>query len=121
VGLLQRFTVYTVNMCWNVLQDVTWQGLQGVSVRIESGQCVGIMGPSGTGKSTLLHLITGQCQPQQGTISINGVDLQDLDLSALWGALGFVPQEPFLQNDTVLEAIRCAQSRAEHGGGGCAC
>lgn len=99
VGLLQ---------CLCVLGCRAVQVLQGVSAHIGSGQCVGIMGPSGSGKSTLLYLIAGLFRPQRGSITINGVDVRDLDLPALRDALAFVLQQPFLHNATLLESIRCA-------------
>lgn len=99
VGLLQ---------CLRALGCRAMQVLQGVSAHIGSGQCVGIRGPSGSGKSALLYLIAGLFRPQCGSITINDVDVQDLDLPALRDALAFVPQEPFLHNATLLESIRCA-------------
>lgn len=75
--------------------------LHQVSVRIPAGQMTAVMGPSGSGKSTLVDVMTGLVQPDQGTVSIDGVDLADIDL-ALWRRkIAYVPQEITLFHDTI--------------------
>ena len=60
-----------------------------------SGQMIGVMGGSGTGKSTLLYLLTGKLKPKNGNIYINGYEL-NRNLDALTQVIGFVPQDDLL-------------------------
>jgi ABC-type multidrug transport system ATPase subunit len=72
-------------------------GIQNFNFQEESGQFVGILGLSGTGKSTLLNLLNGNLVPQSGGIIINGYNLNDPgDNEKLKGIIGFVPQDDLL-------------------------
>lgn len=75
--------------------------LDGVSARIDAGQTVAIVGLTGSGKSTLVSLLARLHDPPPGTVFVDGTDVRNIPLSILRGAVGFVPQEPFLFSDTV--------------------
>jgi ABC-type bacteriocin/lantibiotic exporter with double-glycine peptidase domain len=78
--------------------------IDGISLEVESGKFVAIVGPSGGGKSTLLDLILGLLAPLKGDISISG--LKPIDAIKKWpGAIGYVPQDVFIENSTVKENI----------------
>ena len=79
--------------------------LDGISLRIEPGQTVALVGPTGSGKSTLISLLPRLFDPPPGTVFIDGVDVRDLSLSQLRGAIGFVPQEPFLFSESIAANI----------------
>jgi ATP-binding cassette subfamily B multidrug efflux pump len=79
--------------------------LRNVSLRIEPGQTVALIGPTGSGKSTLLNLLPRLHEPPPGTVFLDGVDARNIPLSVLRGAIGFVPQEPFLFSDTIRNNI----------------
>jgi len=79
--------------------------LEHVSFRVEPGQTVAIVGPTGSGKSTLLGLLPRLHEPPPGTVFVDGIDVRDWPLAILRGAIGFVPQEPFLFSDRVAENI----------------
>lgn len=79
--------------------------LQDVSVRIESGQTVAFVGATGSGKSTLISLLPRLHEPPPGTVFMDGVDVRQIPLERLRGAIGFVPQEPFLFSDEIAENI----------------
>jgi phospholipid/cholesterol/gamma-HCH transport system ATP-binding protein len=89
------------------ISDLTYsvsgrQIFDGVNLRIRRGLVTAIMGPSGTGKTTLLRLITGQVRPDQGTIIVNGQDLATLDrqwLYALRRRMGMLFQNGALLTD----------------------
>ena len=70
-------------------------GIHKFSFQAESGQLVGIMGGSGTGKSTLLKLLNGSLKLRSGRVLINGYDLQN-EIDALEGIIGYVPQDDLL-------------------------
>ncbi len=75
--------------------------LDGVSLRIEAGQTVAFVGGTGSGKSTLINVLPRLYDPPRGTVFIGGVDVREIPLDRLRGAIGFVPQEPFLFSETI--------------------
>jgi ATP-binding cassette subfamily B protein len=79
--------------------------LQRVSARIEAGQTVALVGVTGSGKSTLISLLPRLVDPPRGTVFIDGVDVLDIPLAELRGAIGFVSQEPFLFSDTIADNV----------------
>jgi len=79
--------------------------LNGVSFRIEPGQIVGIVGPTGSGKSTVLSLVPRFYDASSGRVSIDGIDVTDYKLSALRSQIGYVLQETVLFRGTIRENI----------------
>lgn len=71
------------------------QGLHNFTFSEESGKLVGIMGGSGTGKSTLLNILNGQYPPSTGTVSINGIDIHK-EKEKLRGLIGYISQDDLL-------------------------
>lgn len=79
--------------------------LKGVSFRIEAGQTLAVIGPTGCGKSTLVNMIPRFYDPTEGQILVDGVDLKDYDLQSLRRKLGFVPQKAVIFSGTVKSNI----------------
>lgn len=79
--------------------------LRDVSFRVEPGEIVAIVGPTGSGKSSLLSLIPRFYDPQVGAVLIDGVDVRDLSLRYLRRSIGIVFQEPFLFSNTIAANI----------------
>jgi ATP-binding cassette, subfamily B, multidrug efflux pump len=79
--------------------------LRHVSATIEAGQTAALVGPTGSGKSTLISLLARLHDPPPGTVFIDGVDVREIPLAVLRGAIGFVPQEPFLFSDTLADNV----------------
>jgi len=78
--------------------------IQDISLDIDSGSFVALVGPSGGGKSTLIDLILGLLAPASGSITISG--LTPVDAIKKWpGSIGYVPQDVFIENSTVKENI----------------
>jgi ATP-binding cassette subfamily B protein len=75
--------------------------LQDISFRIPAGGSLGVVGPTGSGKSSLAELMVRAYDPDRGRILIDGVDLRALGLEDLRQAVGYVPQETFLFSDTL--------------------
>lgn len=69
---------------------------------IQAGEFIGICGPSGKGKSTILNLLLGFLTPDSGDIFINGVSTDERARRAYWGRIAYVKQQPFLLHDTIL-------------------
>lgn len=78
-----------------------------LSLSIESGQSVAIVGPSGAGKTTLFQLLLRCYDPQSGRITLDGIALPQLDLQALRRCFGVVPQDPVIFSASARENIGC--------------
>jgi len=79
--------------------------LKGISLRAEPGQVTALVGPTGAGKTTLVHLLPALYVPTQGRIRIDGQDIAEVALDSLRSQVAMVSQEPFLFNGTVRENI----------------
>jgi ATP-binding cassette subfamily B protein len=79
--------------------------LHDISLAIPAGTTVAVVGPTGSGKSTLVSLIPRLYDPPPGTVFVDGHDVRRLPLGVLRGAVGFVPQETFLFSDTVAANV----------------
>jgi ABC-type multidrug transport system fused ATPase/permease subunit len=90
--------------------------LQAFELRIAAGETVCLLGPSGIGKSTLLHLLLRLYDVDGGRILIDGVDVRDCTQASLRERFAFVPQDPWLLDATVAENIAFGNSDATRGG-----
>ncbi len=88
--------------------------LDDVSLAVRPGETLAIVGPTGSGKSTLIALLPRLFDPPPGTVFIDGVDVREIPLAVLRGAIGFVSQEPFLFSDTIAGNVSFgAEGRVE--------
>ena len=88
--------------------------LDNVTLQIAAGERVALVGPSGAGKSTLLTMLLRFHDPDHGYLTLDGIDLQRLDLEALRSRLGLVSQEPLLFSGSVADNLRYGQADASH-------
>ncbi len=95
-----------------VLEDVSFSyknsekdAIHNLSLNIPSEKSIALVGASGAGKSTLINLIMGFYTPQKGRITIDGISLNDLSLTKLRENTGFLSQEPFIFDGTILDNI----------------
>jgi ATP-binding cassette, subfamily B, multidrug efflux pump len=79
--------------------------LDDISARIPAGTSAAIVGATGAGKSTLLSVLPRLNDPPAGTVFIDGVDVREIPLEVLRGAIGFIPQEPFLFSATIADNV----------------
>ncbi len=89
-------------------------GLHGVSFVAPAGKTTAIVGPSGAGKSTVLKLLFRFYDPTKGQVAIDGVDIKTVTQSSLRAALGLVPQDVVLFNDTIRYNIAYGRPEASH-------
>jgi subfamily B ATP-binding cassette protein MsbA len=99
-------------------EDVTFrypdgtEALRNVSFRLEPGTSLALVGPSGAGKSTIADLILRFYDPSEGRITLDGVDLRELDLHWLRNQIGVVPQNTFLFAGSIADNIRMGKPDA---------
>jgi subfamily B ATP-binding cassette protein MsbA len=86
--------------------------LEKVSINIQKGETIGLIGRSGAGKSTICDLLLGFIQPTSGKLFIDGHDITQLSLASLRNQIGYVGQQTFLFNDTVLANILYSNPQA---------
>jgi ABC-type multidrug transport system fused ATPase/permease subunit len=86
--------------------------LENISFSVRSGETIGIVGPSGVGKSTLLNLIVRFHDPVAGRVTFDGTDLRDYRLADVYRQTAIVTQEPFLFGSSVMSNIRCGRPEA---------
>lgn len=86
--------------------------LRGISFEVPSGKTVAIVGPSGAGKSTISRLLFRFYDVTGGKISVDGQDIRDVTQESLRAAIGMVPQDTVLFNDTIAYNIRYGQPEA---------
>jgi ATP-binding cassette, subfamily B, bacterial MsbA len=91
--------------------DAPW-AVREVSLTLAPGEVVAIVGPSGAGKTTLVSLLPRFWDVAEGAIRVEGIDIRQLLLKELRGAIGVVPQEPALFSGTVRENIAYARPEA---------
>ncbi len=87
--------------------------LSDFSLRVEDGETIALVGPTGAGKSTVVNLLCRFYEPQSGVIRIGGQDLRDMTLHALHSRIGMVLQTPYLFSGTLMENIRFGRLDAE--------
>ena len=80
--------------------------LQDLSFAIDPGEHVALVGPTGSGKSTVIRLLCRLYEPQQGRILLDGVDIRELPIASLRRRLGVVLQDTFLFSGTVADNLR---------------
>ncbi len=86
--------------------------LKGVSFCVEPGKKVAVVGESGSGKSTLVKLLFRFYDTSEGSISIDGREIQSLTLNSLRKSIGIVPQDTVLFNDAIFENVRYGRTTA---------
>jgi len=87
--------------------------LDNINLRVEKGQIIAIVGPSGMGKTTLVNLMPRFYDPVSGSVEIDGRDIRDFTLKSLRSKVGLVTQETILFNDTVSANIGFGRLGAE--------
>lgn len=87
--------------------------LKDISFRVKAGETVAILGPTGSGKTSLVHLLPALYEYQKGSIKIDGMELKKIDKKWLRQNIGLVLQEPFLFSKTIKDNIGLAKKEAK--------
>ncbi|CAM3820587.1 ABC transporter ATP-binding protein [Xenorhabdus thuongxuanensis] len=102
-------TLHSVSFSYQDKQD---NALDNLSFSVPAGSSLALVGASGSGKSTIASLIARLWDPQQGKITVGGVDIRNMDEPTLRNNISFVFQRVFLFNDTIANNIRLARPDA---------
>ncbi len=86
--------------------------LKNINLSVKKGEMIGLVGHSGAGKSTLINLICRFYDVNDGTLSIDGIDIRKIDMQSLHSQIGVVLQETFLFTGTIFDNIRYARPNA---------
>lgn len=86
--------------------------LNNIDLKVKKGEMIGLVGASGTGKSTMINLLMHLYEVDSGELLIDGVNIKDISLDSLRRQIGVVLQETFLFSGTILENIRYAKPNA---------
>lgn len=86
--------------------------LKHIQLQIHAGRTVGIVGKTGSGKSTLVKLLLRTYEPPEGSIFINGTDIRELSLDSLRSQIAYVPQDGFLFSTTIRDNIAFSDREA---------
>ncbi len=86
--------------------------LKSINLKIKKGETIGIVGPSGSGKSTLVDLINGLLKPSKGTITVDGIDINEF-IKSWQQSIGYVGQEIFLMDDTIKSNVAFGMNEKE--------
>jgi ATP-binding cassette subfamily B protein len=89
------------------------KALDDFSLEIAPGETVAIVGPSGAGKTTVMQLLMRFYDPDQGKITLDGIDVREFAPEALRGTMGLVPQDPVIFSTTAAENIRYGRPEAD--------
>ena len=100
-------------------KDTGIQAIKNISFTVKQGETLGIIGPIGSGKSTLSELLCRIIDVDSGTISIGGENIKNVNLYDLRSAIGYVPQESFLFSDSIYNNIafgkqKCTEDEVTH-------
>jgi ATP-binding cassette subfamily B protein len=82
--------------------------LSGVDLEVKAGRTIALVGPTGAGKTSLVALIARLYDPTEGTVSVDGADLRDVDVASLRQQIAFVADDPFLFSASVADNISYA-------------
>ena len=85
-----------------------------INLYVPSGQTLAIIGPTGSGKTTLVNLVPRLLEPQRGAVMVDGVDVRRIPLDLLRRSVGFVPQETFLFSQSIRKNVTFGAPEAEN-------
>jgi ATP-binding cassette subfamily B protein len=93
-------------------EDTEITALQNISFKVKKGETLAILGKTGSGKSSILSLITRMYDIKEGTITIDGKKIDEVNLNDLRNSIGIVPQDAFLFSDTIKNNIKFGKENA---------
>lgn len=92
--------------------DTNIEALKRISFTVEAGKTIAILGKTGSGKSTIVNLVSRLYDCTDGSVKVDGIPIEEINLDALRSDVGFVPQDPFLFSDTISNNIKFGKEDA---------
>lgn len=86
--------------------------LENFSLKVNSGEMIALVGPTGAGKTTIINLITRFYDVKEGSVTVDGVDVRDFTLHSLRSEIGVLMQDPFIFKGTIMDNIRYGKPEA---------
>jgi ATP-binding cassette subfamily B protein len=93
-------------------EDTNITALDTINFTVKKGETIAILGKTGSGKSTVINLITRLYNATQGTVLLDGIDIKECNLYDIRKQIGIVPQDPFLFSDTIENNIKFGKEEA---------
>lgn len=93
-------------------EDTNIEALKDISFKVESGETIAFIGKTGSGKSSIVNLVSRLYDATKGEVYVDGKLIQDINLDSLRDQIGFVPQDPFLFSETIAENIKFGKEDA---------
>ena len=93
-------------------EDTNIEALKDISFKVESGETIAFIGKTGSGKSSIVNLVSRLYYATKGEVYVDGKLIQDINLDSLRDQIGFVPQDPFLFSETIAENIKFGKEDA---------
>lgn len=105
-----HLVTYIWSLLWNCVEQVRYRPntplvLKGISLTIQGGEKIGVVGRTGSGKSTLIQVLFRLIEPSAGKIIVDGINICTVGLHDLRSRFGIIPQEPVLFQGTVRSNI----------------
>jgi ABC-type multidrug transport system fused ATPase/permease subunit len=107
-----RNAIECQNVFFRYNKSVSTYALQDINLYIPSNQMTAVVGRSGAGKSTLIDLLMGLNKPEEGQVLLDGEPLSSANLLSLRRAISYVPQDPFLFNESIRENLLIVEPNA---------
>ena len=95
-----------------IYDDTNITALKNVSFKVNKGETIAVLGKTGSGKSSIINLVSRLYDASEGTVLIDNTPIKELNLTDLRGQIGFVPQDPFLFSDTIENNIKFGKEDA---------
>jgi len=92
--------------------DTNITALNNISFKVNTGETIAVLGKTGSGKSSIINLLSRLYDPTEGTISVDNTPIKETNLTDLRNQIGFVPQDPFLFSDTIINNIKFGKDDA---------
>jgi len=92
--------------------DTNITALNNISFKVNTGETIAVLGKTGSGKSSIINLLSRLYDPTEGTIFVDNTPIKETNLTDLRNQIGFVPQDPFLFSDTIINNIKFGKDDA---------
>ncbi|UTS70131.1 ABC transporter ATP-binding protein/permease [Mycoplasma bradburyae] len=105
IKTIENFDVEFKNVSFKYIDDNPHYNLENINIKIKQGQTIGIIGPTGSGKTSIVNLLSRLYESNEGQVLINNIPVNEYSLETLRETIGIVPQKNILYSGTIKENI----------------